>query len=89
MAAGTARKINPVDRVCCYGNAVFSPDGTHILLVFQDVRRGDRSENTLYYIPIDQIGTGTEFSAMRLPPLFFRDLRETIQLAVQPALPQK
>ena len=87
MAEGTARKINPVDRVCCYGNAVFSPDGTHILLVFQDVRRGDRSENTLYYIPIDQIGTGTEFSAMRLPPLFFRDLRETIQLAVRPALP--
>ena len=87
MAAGTARKINPVDRVCCYGNAVFSPDGTHILLVFQDVRRGDRSENTLYYIPIDQIGTGAEFSALRLPPLFFRDLRETIQLAVRPALP--
>ena len=87
MSSATARKINPVDRVCCYGHAIFSPDGTHILLVFQDVRRGDKSENTLYYIPIDQIGTGTEFTPLRLPPLFFRDLRETIQLALHPALP--
>jgi serine/threonine-protein kinase len=88
MSVGTAPRINPIDRVCCYGNAIFSPDGTHILLVFQDVRRGDKSENELYYIPIDQIGTGTEFTPLRLPPLFFRDLRETIQLAVRPALPE-
>ena len=87
MALGSARKLNPVDRACCYGNAVFSPDGTHILLIFQDVRRGDKSENKLYYIPVDQIGAGTEFTPVRLPPLFFRDLRETIQLALRPALP--
>ena len=87
MSPSSARKLNPVDGVCCYGNAIFSPDGTHILLVFQDVRRGDRSENQLYYIPIDQIGTATEFSPIRLPPLFFRDLRENIQLDLRPALP--
>jgi serine/threonine protein kinase len=87
MTSATARKINPVDRVCCYGNAIFSPDGTHILLVFQDVRRGDKSENQLYYIPVDQAGTGAEFTPVRLPPLFFRDLRENIQLALRPVLP--
>jgi serine/threonine protein kinase len=87
MSASSASKLNPVDGVCCYGNAVFSPDGTHILLVFQDVRRGDRSENQLYYIPVDQIGSATEFAPIRLPPLFFRDLRENIQLALRPALP--
>ena len=87
MSTSSARKLNPVDGVCCYGNAVFSPDGTHILLVFQDVRRGDRSENQLYYIPIDQIGTATEFTPIKLPPLFFRDLRENIQLDLRPALP--
>ena len=82
-----ARKLNPVDGVCCYGNAIFSPDGTHLLLVFQDQRRGEKSENKLYYIPVDQIGTGTAFTPVRLPPLFFRDLRENIQLALRPALP--
>lgn len=87
MSSETARKINPVDRVCCYGNAVFSPDGTHILSVFQDVRRGDKSENQLYYIPVEQIGIETEFTPLRLPPLFFRDLRENIQLALRAAVP--
>jgi serine/threonine protein kinase len=87
MSSGTAPKINPVDHVCCYGNAVFSPDGTFILLVFQDVRRGDKGENQLYYIPVDQLGTGADFTPVRLPPLFFRDLRETIQLALRPSLP--
>jgi serine/threonine protein kinase len=87
MSTSSARKLNPVNGVCCYGDAVFSPDGTHILLVFQDVRRGDRSENQLYYIPLDQIGTTTEFAPIKLPPLFFRDLRENIQLDLRPALP--
>ena len=87
MSTSSARKLNPVDGVCCYGNAVFSPDGTHILLVFQDARRGDRSGTQLYYIPIDQIGTATEFAPIKLPPLFFRDLRENIQLDLRPARP--
>ena len=87
MSTSSARKLNPVDGVCCYGNAIFSPDGTHILLIFQDVRRGDRSENRIYYIPVDQIGSAAEFAPFKLPPLFFRDLRENIQLALRPALP--
>ena len=87
MSTSSARRLNPVDGVCCYGSAVFSPDGTHILLVFQDVRQGDRSENQLYYIPVDQIGSSADFVPIQLPPLLFRDLRENIQLALRPALP--
>jgi Tol biopolymer transport system component len=80
-------KINPVDGVCCYGTAAFSPDGTHILLVFQDERRGADSESELYYIPVDQINSGVEFVPIRLPLQFFPDLRESIQLAMRPATP--
>jgi hypothetical protein len=87
MSIETARRINPIDGVCCYGSAAFSPDGTHILLVFQDVRLGFDSENKLYYIPIEQLGTGAEFTPIRLPRLFFKDLRENIQLALHPAVP--
>jgi serine/threonine protein kinase len=79
------RKINPIAEVCCYGSAAFSPDGSYILLVFQDLRLGDKSKNRLYYLPIDQLGTGTESIPFSLPGVFFEDLDENIQLALHPA----
>ena len=87
MSTAAASKINPIDGVCCYGSAVFSPDGTHILFVFQDVRRGENSITQLYYIPIDQIGAGMTFTSIRLPLQFFPDLREEIELALRPVTP--
>jgi serine/threonine protein kinase len=87
MSTAAVTKINPIDRACCYGAAAFSPDGTYILLGFQDVRRGAESETQLYYVPIEQIGTDTRFTPIKLPLHFFPDLREHIQLALRPALP--
>ncbi|MCI0608264.1 MAG: protein kinase [Anaerolineae bacterium] len=87
MSTNTASKINPIDGVCCYGSAAFGPDGTHILLAFQDVRRGADSVTQLYYIPIDQIDTGGTFTPIRLPLQFFPDLREDIELALRPSVP--
>jgi hypothetical protein len=87
MSTRSVRKINPIDGACCYGAAVFSPDGTHLLTVFQDERRGAESEIQLYYIPIEQIGTEASFSPIDLPLQFFPHLRESIQLALRPAVP--
>jgi len=87
MSTESASKINPIEGACCYGSAAFSPDGTHILFVFQDVRLGSDSENKLFYTPIEQIDTGTKFTPIRLPRLFFKDLRENIQLALRPVGP--
>jgi hypothetical protein len=87
MSTNIGRKINPVDGACCYGAAAFSPDGTHILLVFQDVRRGADSESQLHYIPMDQMGIGETLTPIRLPLRFFTDLRETIRLALLPSAP--
>jgi serine/threonine protein kinase len=87
MSTELARKINPINGLCCYGPAVFSPDGTHILLVFQDLRLGSNNKNLLYYIRVDQIGTATQFSRLPLPGLFFQDPRENIQLALRPFAP--
>ena len=87
MAATDVRKINPIDGICCYGSAAFSPDGTHILMTFQDVRRGAESETQLYYFPVQEIGTRTEFTPIDLPLRFFPDLRENIQLALRPVVP--
>ncbi len=85
MASGETRLLNPVDNVCCYRDARFSPDGTYILLVFQDVRQGADSEIQIYYIPVEQVGSGTDFKPIRLPPLFFPNPREKILPALRPA----
>ena len=87
ISSKLARKINPIENVCCYGRAAFSPDGTYILLTFQDQRLGSNSRIQLYYIPVDQIGTATAFTPLPLPDLFFRDPRENIQLALRPFAP--
>lgn len=84
MNTGESRLINPVENTCCYRDARFSPDGSHILVVFQDVREGAESETMLYYLPVDQIGSGTKFQPIKLPPLFFPNPREVIMPALRP-----
>jgi len=86
MAATAQNKINPVDGVCCYRDATFSPDGKYILFVFQDIRMGSDSETQLYYIPMDQIGAGTTFTPVKLPLHFFPDIRENILFALHPSV---
>jgi serine/threonine protein kinase len=85
ISTGSERKYNPINNVCCYQSAIFSPDGTYLLLVFQDERRGADSQAQLYYISIDQIGTGTTFTAIKLPLRFFPDAREDIEVALRPS----
>jgi hypothetical protein len=82
-----ARKINPVNGVCCYRDSVLSPDGKYILLFFQDVNRGADSETQMYYIPVDQLDSETTFTPIKLPLRFFPDPRENIEVALRPSVP--
>jgi Tol biopolymer transport system component len=81
------RLLNPVDNVCCYRDARFSPDGKYVLFVFQDVRLGAEGDTQLYYIPLDEIGTGAKFKPIRLPPLFFPNPRVEILPDLHPSIP--
>ena len=87
MSSGIELKYNPINSICCYQSAAFSPDGTHLLLVFQDERRCADSETQLYYLPIEQIGTGATFTSIRLPLRFFPNSRDTIEVALRPSVP--
>ena len=82
-------KLNPIDGACCYGTTVYSPDGTYILLVFQDQRKAPDNETQLYYVPVDQIGPGAKFAPLPVPSSIFSDARENIQLALRSSLPAK
>ncbi len=82
MAAARETHLNPVNGVCCYRSATFSPDGTRILFAFQDIGKGSGSRTELYYIPLDGSQPVVPF---RLPLDIFKDIRENIMLALRPA----
>jgi serine/threonine protein kinase len=87
MSTSQARLINPVNGLCCYQDATFSPDGSHILFFFQDEASGSESQIQMYYIPVDRLGTGAAFTPIKLPVRFFPNPRENIQVALHPSAP--
>ena len=73
--------INPIEGVCCYRDAVWSPDGKYILFVFQ---RFDSSEVGLYYIAYADLQSGQPFIAIELPNQFLLP-RERLQPVLRSA----
>ena len=53
-------------------------------MFFQDENRGSTSETKMYYIPIEQLGSETSFTPIKLPVRFFADPRENIEAALRP-----
>jgi serine/threonine protein kinase len=86
-SAVTMNKINPVKGICCYRDSVISPDGTYILVFFQDETRGFDSETKMYYISVEQLDSETTFTPIKLPVRFFPDPRENIEVALRPVTP--
>jgi serine/threonine-protein kinase len=74
--------INPIDGVCCYRDAQWSPDGKYILFVFQ---RFDSSDVSIYYIPYAGLQSGKTFTPIVLPVGFFPTSREKPQPVLRPA----
>lgn len=72
--------INPVNDTCCYRNATFSPDGTHILFAFQDIGEGSESRTQIYYVPMDASESVVPFT---LPLGYFANPREKILFALR------
>jgi serine/threonine protein kinase len=87
MATSTGRKINPVDNTCCYRDAQFSPDGKYIFFVFQDLRLGEGSETQLYYLPLEELGSGKKPTLIRMPSIFFTNPRERVQPVLRHSIP--
>lgn len=73
--------INPMDGVCCYRDARFSPDGKFILFAFQ---RWDSSEVMLYYVSFADIEAGKPLTPIELPSRFFSS-RDSLQPALRPS----
>ncbi|WKZ41064.1 MAG: protein kinase [Anaerolineales bacterium] len=77
-------KPNLFDRSCCYRDAAFSPDGTHVVFAFQDIRLGTANPIQLYYIPADTLATNRELIPLPLPEGFFNRRNDTPMPALRP-----
>lgn len=76
-------KINPNDGRCCYRDAQFSPDGSHIIFAYQDFLQGSSSTTKLYLVPYGSIGTGAQFTPLPLPDIM--NAKEKPQPILRPA----
>lgn len=76
-------KINPNDGRCCYRDAQFSPDGSHIIFAYQDFLQGASSTTKLYLVPYGSIGTGAQFTPLPLPDIL--NAKEKPQPILRPA----
>ena len=79
------KSVNPIDQVCCYRDASWSPDGNFLVVAFQDLRQGSGSVTRLYLIPYGSLGTGAQYTPMPLPEI--EDVRERPQAVLRPAQP--
>ena len=58
------QKINPIDGLCCYRDARWSPDGMYILFVFQ---KPDSEMIELYYVKYSDIEDGNALMPLGIP----------------------
>lgn len=87
MATRQAQKLNPIDGACCYRDARFSPDGSHIIFSFQDRRDGMEARAKLFYIALeDALQGGLAFTPLNLPVDFLRIASEKPMLILRPAV---
>ena len=71
---------------CCYRDARWSPDQNYIFFAFQS--KDDLNKTAqFYYIPVNALRTGTGFVQIELPEGFFKNPKESPQLALHPVSP--
>lgn len=75
--------VNPVEGSCCYRDPSWSPDGSHLVVAFQDIGQGANSVTRLYLIPFGTLGTGASYQPLPLPEI--TDPRERPQPVLRPA----
>ena len=80
-------KAAPYEGNCCYRDAAFSPDGSYVILAFQDIRLGTESPINLYYIPSDSISTQRALEPLPLPEGFFTKRNDAPMPVLRPAKP--
>ena len=75
------QKINPIGGECCYRDARWSPDKSHIFFVFQHF---GTAQIEFYYIPFAELGNGGTWMPIPDVDTLFSTPREKPQPALRP-----
>lgn len=67
------QEVAPIENICCYRDATFSPDGTHTIFAFQDIRLGSEGQIVLYYVPNEDMTKIGTLDPIPLPFGFFTE----------------
>ncbi|MBI5934557.1 MAG: serine/threonine protein kinase [Chloroflexi bacterium] len=78
------QKIFPVENTCCYRDVTFSPDHSHVIFAFQDIRQGEQSVLKVYYVPVEVVLSGKALKPLLLPEGFFSQRIEAPMFALRP-----
>jgi hypothetical protein len=79
-----SENLDPLQAACCYTAARFSPDGSYLLFIYQNV---NNAITQLYYISYGSIGTGVTYTPLTLPDGFFSNLPDHLDVTLRPAIP--
>jgi hypothetical protein len=82
-----ATSAAPYENNCCYRDASFSPDSSHVIFAFQDIRLGSTSPINLFLIPTDSITVTRTIDPLPLPDNFFTNRSEAPHPVMRPAQP--
>jgi serine/threonine protein kinase len=83
MGTKRARRIDPLGTSCCYTQARFSPDGTYLLLAYQNFGEGPNAKTEMYYISYGNIGTGILYKPLILPEDFFSSPKDHLDAVLR------
>jgi Tol biopolymer transport system component len=79
-----SENLDPLQAACCYTAARFSPDGSYLLFIYQNV---NNAITRLYYVSYGSIGTGVTYTTLTLPDGFFSNLPDHLDASLRPATP--
>lgn len=82
-ASNQVKQINPVEGACCYRDARWSPDGQHVLFLFQDSRSAGSAVNQFYYITYSELLSGQVGTPFEFPFLILTSPTEKPQPAIR------
>jgi hypothetical protein len=76
--------LDPLRTACCYTAARFSPDGSFLLFIYQNL---NNAVTQLHYISYGSIGSGVTYTPLALPDGFFSALSDHLDATLRPAKP--
>jgi Tol biopolymer transport system component len=76
--------LDPLQTACCYTAARFSPDGSYLLFIYQNI---NNAKTQLYFVSYGTISTGITYTPLTLPDGFFSTLTDHLDAALRPATP--